>query len=484
MSDIYLTNNLIRKKEKFVPINSSKNLPAGKQVGMYTCGPTVYDYAHIGNFRTYVISDVLLRVLQFNGYHVKYVMNLTDVGHLTGDNIGDADSGMDRIERASAREGKTAWDLAKFYADVFVKEMKLLNLKEPSVMPKATDHIKEQIDLVTVLEEKKFTYKTSDGIYFDTKYFERITGNKYGELSTLDKIQEGVRVVKNPEKKDPRDFALWKFSDGSTAPRQMEWESPWGVGFPGWHVECSAMSMKYLGDSFDIHIGGEDLRSTHHPNEIAQSEAATGKLFVKYWMHVKFLLVDGKRMSKSAGNAYTLKDIKAKKIDPLALRYLYLSANYKDSLNFTWESLKSSQSALEKLRGHVLSLKQQTERRVLSEEKKLMIDGFQSAFKKAINDDLNTPRGLVLLWEVLKSNIPSGDKYDLALSLDEVLGLGLSQISKSKNQIPIEIENLIDDREDLRKEGKFVEADEIRKDIENKGYKLQDLPSGSIIKKS
>lgn len=489
MNDIFLTNSLKRKKEKFVAL-------APPNVGYYTCGPTVYDYAHIGNFRTYITADVLLRTLEFNGYWVNYVMNLTDVGHLTGDNLGNADSGEDRMEKAAKREGKTAWDIAKFYADVFINDMNLLNLRAPNTMPKATEHIKEQIQLVQKLEAKKFTYKTSDGIYFDTKGFEQKTGKKYGELSTLDKIKEGARVEKNPEKKNARDFALWKFTP-DTVRRQMEWESPWGVGFPGWHIECSAMSMKYLGESFDIHIGGEDLRSTHHPNEIAQSEAATGRQFVKYWIHVTFLQVEGRRMSKSSGNIFTIEDIVKKKIDPLALRYLFLTANYRDTLNFTWEALYSSQSALHKLRQYMLSLRSDSNRTVLSEAKKDKIDNFNKDFASFINDDLNTSRALAVLWEVLKSSIPSKDKYELALSFDEVLGLGLSQIKSEQTRVeqtksghkiltPIPLSNptisRIEARELARSEGDFEAADRLRLEIKAKDkIHVRDTAAGTIV---
>jgi cysteinyl-tRNA synthetase len=465
--DIYLTNSLTRKKEKFDAI-------APPTVGMYTCGPTVYDYATIGNFRTYTTADLLLRTLQFNGYKVKYIMNLTDVGHLTGDNLGDADTGEDRLEKAAKRDRKTAWDVAKFYTEAYLDDFKELNLENPEKFVKATDHIQEQIDLVKKLEGKGLTYKTSDGIYFDTVTYEKNTGNKYGELSTLDQIKEGARVEINPEKKNPRDFALWKFSPKNEK-RDMEWKSPWGIGFPGWHIECSAMSMKYLGETFDIHVGGEDLRSTHHPNEIAQAEGATGKKFVDFWIHGAFLKVDGKRMGKSMGNAYTLKDIKEKGYDPLDLRYFYMSGKYNEPLNFTWESLTSAQNALSNLRSLVTALKSQNERTVLSEEKEQKINKFSSDFTNAINNDLNTAQALAVLWEVLKSNIPSTDKYDLAMSFDEVLGLNLkSQITNNK-QIPNDIQILISKREELRKQKKFEEADKIRKQIENAGFKVNDI---------
>ena len=491
MADIYLFNSLTRKKEIFEPINSPN-------VGMYTCGPTVYDYATIGNFRSYLTADILYRSLQFFGYQVTYIMNLTDVGHLTGDNLGDADLGKDRVEESAKIQGKTAWDIAKFYTEAFLKDFEALNMKLPKVFSKATDHITEQIELIKRLEVNGLTYKINDGIYFDTTQFEKTTGKKYGELSDLDKIKEGARVEVNPEKKNARDFALWKFSPKDVK-RQMEWESPWGTGFPGWHIECSAMSMKYLGEGFDpfgkfrvngeqsrtidIHTGGEDLRQTHHPNEIAQAEGATGKPFVKYWLHTTFLQVDGKRMGKSLGNAYTLTDIEKKGYEPLALRYLFLNTHYKEPLNFTWDSLTSASTTLVKLREYTISFRD-SNRTILSNEKGQKIEHFEEAFRKAIGDDLNTPRALAVLWEGLKSNIPSEDKYDMALSFDEVLGLGLNKISQVKLIIPEEINKLVAQRESLRKEGRFEDADEIRKTIEKLGFEIKDTSGGTIIKKS
>lgn len=485
MSDLYLTNSLTRKKEKFVPIKPP-------DVGMYTCGPTVYYYASIGNFRTYTLSDILVRTLKYFGFAVRYVMNLTDVGHLTGDNLGDADIGEDRIEKAAKKEGKTAWDIAKFYTEAFLEDYSKLNLTYPDNLVKATEHINEQIALVKRLEGKNLTYKIKDGIYFDTKEFEKTTGKKYGELSTMDTIKEGARVEPNPDKRNPRDFALWKFSypggrsfdsarDDVSAKRQMEWESPWGVGFPGWHLECSAMSMKYLGESFDIHVGGEDLRQTHHPNEIAQSEGATGKTFVKYWVHATHLKVDGKRMGKSLGNVYTVSDIESQGYDSLSLRYLYLTSHYRDFLNFTWDSLSAAQTALNNLREQVLAAKIQSSRTSLSSEKGKKVDYYSSRFREAISDDLNTPRALATLWEALKSNIPSEDKYDLALTFDEVLGLRLSEVQEEV--IPRQVVELVKEREILRNQKKFQEADSVRKKLEDKGYLLEDTSQGPRVKK-
>jgi cysteinyl-tRNA synthetase len=473
MAQIYLYNSLSRKKETFTPLKSP-------HIGMYTCGPTVYDFAHIGNFRTYTTSDILVRLLGYNSFDVVHVMNLTDVGHLTGDNLGDADLGEDRMEKSARKEGKTAWDIAKYYSQVFISDMEQLNIQKPSSMPKATDHLTEQISLIKKLEEKNLTYLTSDGVYFDTVKFEKITGKKYGELSTLDVLREGARVEANPEKKNPRDFALWKFSPQDVK-RQMEWDSPWGKGFPGWHIECSAMSTKYLGNTLDVHVGGEDLRSTHHPNEIAQSEGATGETFVKYWVHVTFLQVDGARMSKSKGNVYTVSDVIKKGFDPLALRYLYLTSHYRDTLNFTWESLSAAQTSLLRLRKLMAQMRRDTVRTTLSNEKLEKVNSYREDFLKSINDDLNTPKALAVIWEVIKSNIPSPDKYDLVLSADEVLGLNLSK--SEVYEIPTEIKDLSAQRTKLRKEGKYDEADKIRVEIEKKGFVVRDTSAGVEIEK-
>lgn len=475
MPDIFLYNSLTRKKEKLTTIKKG-------EVSLYTCGPTVYDYATVGNFRTYVTSDILARVLGFNSLDVKYVMNLTDVGHLTGDNLGDADLGEDRIEKAAKDEGKNAWDISNFYIKEFMNDIEKINVRVPWQMPKATDHIKEQINLVARLEKKGFTYKTQDGVYFDTKKYEEKTKKKYGALSTLDKRKEGARVKKNPEKRDIRDFALWKFSK-KKGERHMEWDSPWGLGFPGWHIECSAMSMKYLGESFDIHVGGEDLRSTHHPNEIAQAEGATGKQFVNYWVHVTHLKVEGKRMGKSLGNAYTLEDVEKKGYDPLALRYLYLTAHYRDSLNFTWKGLKSAQTALKKLREQVMSLSMSKTRTTLSSEKSEKVQKFNQEFVEAVNSDLNMPKALSVIWKIVKSNIPDLDKYDLILSFDEVLGLGLRNLSKFEVKVPEKVSKLVEKREQLRSQNRFDEADSVRKKIKELGFVLEDTPKGPRLKK-
>lgn len=473
-----LFNSLSRKVEDFVPINPP-------HLGMYTCGPTVYSYVTIGNWRTYTLGDILLKTLTYLGYEVTYIMNITDVGHLTGDNLGDADLGEDRLEKAALKEGRSAWELAKFYTEDFLVGYDQLRLIHPNVWCKATDHIKEQIEMVGEIEKNGFTYRINDGIYFDTKKYEA-AGNRYGELSTLDSIKAGARVEENLQKHDPRDFALWKFSPAVSmgqAQRQMEWESPWGVGFPGWHIECSAMSRKYLGDQFDIHIGGEDLRSTHHPNEIAQTEAATGKKpFVKYWVHGSFLLVDGGRMGKSLGNAYTLKDLMDKGFQPMDLKYFYLTGHYRKQLNFTFEALGAAQQARQKLVRSMETFYEEKDRNNLSQEKLDKLNGYRDQFRKAIEDDLNMPEALTVVWEVVKCNIPSTDKFDLIREFDEVLGLGL-QATGNKIQVPSEIQSLIDRRTEARRAGDYKLADDIRQQITDQGYEVEDLPTGTKVSK-
>ena len=486
-----LYNSLTKKVEEFKSIHPL-------QVGMYTCGPTVYSFAHIGNFRTYTMADILLRVLQYNGYDVMYIMNLTDVGHLTGDNLGDADLGEDRMEKAAKKEGKTAWEIAQFYSDVFLKDFEKLNLEKPKKFAKATDHIKEQIDLVKVLSEKGFTYKTSDGIYFDTSKFPQ-----YGALSSLDKIKV-ARVEENPEKKNQRDFALWKFSypNGVTfkeymaksrtnasealrEKRQMEWKSPWGVGFPGWHIECSAMSMKYLGETFDIHTGGIDLKETHHPNEIAQAEAATGKKFVNYWLHGAFILVNGERMSKSQGNLYTVYDLEKEGYDVLALRYLYLQTHYRQEMNFTFDALDGAQNAYKKL---VLEISHWDDPSASSGNfPKSVFEDFEKRFLDALNDDLNTARALAVMWEVVKSPHPTGPKLRTLFKMDRVLGLQLQEMSMQLKQVqgivPGQIQQMVEERQHLRKLRKFNAADQLRAKIEKLGYEVKDTKKGPRVTK-
>lgn len=461
-----LFNTLSRKVEVFKPLNPPK-------VGMYTCGPTVYDYAHIGNFRTYILSDIVHRTLLYLGYKVKAVMNITDVGHLTS----DADEGEDKLEKGARREGKTAWEIAAKYTKIFLKDTKKLNMLAPSIFCKATDHIKEQIELVKKLEEKGYTYKTSDGIYYDTSKFP-----DYGKLARLDLkgLKAGARVAVNPEKRNPTDFALWKFSPQGKK-RDMEWDSPWGKGFPGWHIECSAMSMKYLGETFDIHLGGIDLLPVHHTNEIAQSEAATSKKFVNYWIHGEFVLVDGEKMSKSKGNFYNLGDIEKKGFDPLALRYLYLTSHYRSKMNFTWRALEGAQRALDRLREQVSEGKEEDG---ITNSTISGIANFSSRFKKAISNDFNMPKALAVVWDLVKSDYPSSAKRASLLKFDQVLGLDLEKGVKIDRVVKLdeEIKKLLEKRENLRKQKKWQEADKIREEIEEKGFIIEDTPKGPKIK--
>lgn len=462
--EIYLINTLSREKEKFEPINPP-------EVGMYTCGITAYDFAHIGHGRKYVTDDILRRVLIANGFKVKLVQNVTDVGHL----VSDSDEGEDKMEKGAKKAGKTVWEVAEFFTKDFYESMDALNIIRPSVICKATDHIPEQIEMVKKLLEKGFAYETPEAVYFEVAKYPKYDG-LFGQKLSDKKVAVRDTVVEGEFKKSPQDFALWFKRIGRFKDHQMHWDSPWGDGFPGWHIECSAMSVKYLGPQFDIHTGGEDHISIHHPNEIAQSEAVTGESpFVKYWIHTAFLTVDGTKMSKSLGNFYTVKDVIEKGIDPIALRYLYLGAHYRDPLNFTWESLKASQTALLKLRKQVTSLKYEAERTVLSEEKEKKVEEFRNSFMTAVNNDLNTSKALSVLWEMLKSNIPSVDKYELALSFDEILGLNLSQLGIKEKEIPQEVQELMNKREVLRTEKRFEEADKIRKQIEELGFKVQDI---------
>jgi cysteinyl-tRNA synthetase len=476
-----LFNTLTRKVEEFVPLNPPK-------VTVYTCGPTVYNYAHIGNFRTYLLSDVLVRTLRFFGYEVFYVMNITDVGHL----VSEADTGEDKLEKGSQREGKSAWEIARYYTEAFINDSRLLNLVEPQARPKPTQHIPEQIQMVETLLLKGYAYQISDGIYFDTAKF-----SNYGQLTRQlpNELLAGARVEVNPEKRHPGDFALWKFSPKNEK-RQMEWESPWGKGFPGWHIECSAMSRKYLGDSLDIHCGGVDLIPIHHTNEIAQSEAATGiSPYVHYWVHGQFIKVDGEKMSKSKGNFYTLNDLVTKGFRPLSLRYLYLTAHYRAYLNFTFTALSGAANAYTELIRQVaatLRTARENSRVTLSPEKLAKADAFRKQFENALADDLNLPRALATVFQTLKSNVPPQDKLDLIGDFDQVLGLGL--ISEAEKHLTLankiappalsgDIMSLVKQREELRMAGKFDDADTLRLKLEAMGYSVVDAKEGSIVRK-
>ncbi len=459
-----LYNSLTKKVEEFTPINPP-------HVGMYTCGITAYDYAHIGHGRKYTMDDILRRTLMSLGYEVKHVQNVTDVGHL----VSDSDAGEDKLEKGAKKQNKTVWEVADFFTRDFYEQMDKLNILRPNIICKATDNIPEQIELIKKIIANGYGYDTPEAVYFDTAKFKDY-GKLFGQRLSEKKTAVRAEVQEGEYKKNPADFALWFKRIGRFRDHTMHWDSPWGDGFPGWHIECSAMSMKYLGEQFDIHTGGIDHLPIHHPNEIAQSEAATGKHpFVKYWVHYAFLTVDGIKMSKSLGNFYTINDVIKKNFDPIALRYFYLTAHYKKPLNFTWEALEAASNALEKLRTQVVALRQTSERDMLSDEKLKKLDKYRSDFVEAMNDDLNTPRALAAFWEMLKSNVPTSDKYDLAMYFDEVLGLNLGLAAvKTRKKLPKEIIELLQKREALRKENKFKEADKIRDEIVEMGYRLKD----------
>ncbi len=432
-------------------------------VGLYTCGPTVYNYAHIGNLRTYIFEDILRRTLEFNGYSVKHVMNITDVGHL----VSDADTGEDKMEKGSRRTGKSAWEIAEFYSQAFREDLKRLNILEPHIWCRATDHIAEQIALIQCIEAKGYTYRLSDGIYFDTSKLP-----DYGYLARLDVegLQAGARIDIG-EKRHPTDFALWKFSP-SGQKRQMEWDSPWGVGFPGWHIECSAMSAKYLGVFFDIHCGGEDHIPVHHTNEIAQTEACHGTRLANFWMHGYFLQVDEEKMSKSSGEFLRLQTLIDKGYDPLSYRLFCLSAHYRAKLNFTWESLDGAAISLDRLRNQVYEWGEPGD-----------VDAnYAHQFTEQVNDDLNMPRALAVTWEVARSDLPAPIRKATILYFDRVLGLGLGDWQPPKAEIPESILALVQQRQQARSEKRWAEADALRQQIAAAGYEVEDTPQGPRVK--
>lgn len=449
-------NTLSRSKEEFKAI--------GDPVGLYTCGPTVYHYAHIGNLRSYVFEDILKRVLLYNGFSVEHIMNITDVGHLSG----DRDMGEDKLEIGAKREGKSAHDIAEFYLQAFKKDLQALNIIEPNTWCKATNFITEQIDLITTLEKKGFTYTTSDGVYFDTAKFPHY--NKLSHLK-LDELKEGARIEKNDEKKNPTDFALWKFSPKDSK-REMEWPSPWGIGFPGWHVECSAMSLHFLKDHLDIHCGGVDHINIHHTNEIAQSEAATGKTFFNYWLHNEHLnLGEGEKMAKSTGNILTLEaETKKTNTEPLALRYLYFLTHYRKAIAYKPEALEQADAALKNMRRAVASL---------GSADGVIDADYREQFTAAINDDLNMPQAIAIVQFLLKSNLSNADKRSTIEDFDRVLGLELIPF-----ELPKEIVELAREREQARFEKNWDESDRLRQEIEDRGYTVEDgIEASRILKK-
>lgn len=461
MRKLKIYNTLTRSKEEVEPIE-------GDVVRIYSCGLTVYDFAHIGNLRKYIFDDILKRTLKFLGYKVKHVMNVTDVGHLTS----DQDEGEDKIEKGAKRERKSAYEIARFYEKAFIKDLKSLNIELPDAMPRATEYIKEQIELVKKLEDKGFTYRTSDGIYFDTSKLA-----DYGKLAGLDKqsLMEGVRVSRNKEKKNLSDFALWKLSSSQEGKREMEWPSPWGVGFPGWHLECSVMSTKFLGQPFEIHTGGVDHIGVHHTNEIAQSEAAEGKPLAKYFVHSEHLLQEGRKMAKSEGHFLRLQDLSDRGFSPLDFRFMCLQAHYRSKLDFSWQSLEASRSARRKINEFYWKLSE--EEKVEGAEKDLLLE-----FEKYIADDLDTPKAIAFIFDVI-SGVQKGKVKQGAAKLFLEKANRIFQILEKKEQIPEDITKLVLERQKARDKKNFDRADQIRKAIENKGYKLEDVGSGTEVKK-
>ncbi len=457
-----LYNTLTRKKEEFVPLKKGT-------VKMYSCGPTVYNYAHIGNMRAYIFMDTLRKVLKYNGYKVKHVMNITDVGHL----VSDADEGEDKMAKTARIENRSVYEIAKEYTDAFMKDIKALNIDTPEHIAKATEHIREMEIYVNDIVKNGYAYETSKGVYFDTSKLPN-----YGKMlsnNNIDDLKAGARVEVDTEKRNPQDFALW-----IKAPKEhiMKWNSKWGLCYPGWHIECSAMSRKYLGDKFDIHTGGVDHIPIHHENEIAQSIGATGHNLANYWMHVEFLLIDGGKMSKSLGNVYTLNDLKAKGIDALSYRYFTYSSHYRNKLNFTWDAIKSAKNSLNKLRD-MIALHKGVNKKI----DKNIISKYEEQFLDAINDDMNMPVAISIVWEIAKEKEKSNDFYELIKKFDSVLSLDLDKNDKEDINIPEGIKLILNERKDARKNKNFAKSDELRDKLKELGYIVKDTKDGQIIEK-
>lgn len=465
-----LYNTLTRKKEPFIPINPP-------HVTFYQCGPTVYWTQHIGNMRAMVLADLIRRTLMYLGYTVHFVRNYTDVGHLTS----DADQGEDKMEKAAKREQKSPNEIANKYINEFEIDIALLNTLPPNHKPRATEYIDDMIQMVAMLIEKKHAYITPLAIYFDIS-----TYKEYNKLNRQDMNKltagEGKAQVDDPEKKHPSDFSLWFFKAGVHKNALQTWNSPWGRGFPGWHIECSTMAKKLLGNTIDIHMGGVEHISVHHTNEIAQSECANEVPFVHYWLHNEHLTVDGKKMAKSEGTGFTLSEIIKKGYDPLALRYLFLNAHYRSKQDFTWQNLSTAERSLYSLRQFAIALKKNPSRLVLSEEKNEKLQQYQKRFVQSLEDDINISSALAILWEMLKSNIPSEDKYETLREWDQVFGLGL--MTWEEETIPEQIRSIIQKRNQARKRNDFKTSDMLRDKALTLGYILEDTPNGTIAKKS
>ena len=461
--DIYLYNTLTRKKDKFEPIDK-------KEVKIYSCGPTVYKDATIGNMRTNIFQDVLKRMMIYNGYNVKHVMNITDVGHL----VSDGDDGEDKMIKSAKEENKTPKEIAEHYTKLFFDDLKDLNIKTPEIICKATEYISEMLEYVKKLIENGYAYETSTAIYFDVSKLDQ-----YPVLSNhkLEEQKAGARVEVDLEKKNPYDFALW-----IKAPENhlMKWDSPWGPSYPGWHIECSAMSRKHLGEQFDIHTGGIDLIPTHHENEIAQSKGISGKIPARYWIHGEYLLINGGKMSKSLGNVYLLKDIKEKGYDPLVYRILCYTCSYRNKLNFTWEGIEAASKTLERLRNGYKCNINGTD--ILNNEDLQELERLEEEFHKAINDDMNMPLAMSFVWEVIKFNKKSPEVAKILLKFDSVLGIEIDKEDTVIN-IPVEVLNLAKDRQQARKQKDWTESDRLRDEIKKLGFEIKDSKEGFELTK-
>lgn len=459
---IFFYNTLTKTKEEFKPLE-------GNEVRIYTCGPTVYKDATIGNMKSYIFMDTLRRTLKYNGYTIKHAMNITDVGHL----VSDGDEGEDKMIKAAKEEKKSPLEIAAFYTEKFLKDFDRLNIDRPEIICKATDHIKDMEEFVQKLLDNGYAYETSTAIYFDVSKLD-----KYGILSGIDLRNQkaGARVEIDEEKRNPYDFALW-----IKAPENhiMKWESPWGLCYPGWHIECSTMSNKYLGEVFDIHTGGIDLVPTHHENEIAQSKGCTGKVPARFWMHCEFLLIDGGKMSKSLGNTYLVQDIIDKGYEALAYKMMCFTSHYRNKLNFTWEALESSQNALNRLRD---GYKKHSEGNAKIDES--IIEEYKTKFNEAINDDLNMPVAMSVIWDVVKNPNKSKQLADLLLDFDRVLGIDIQKDeNKQEEKLPEEIEELVKQRKEARASKDWALSDKIRDELKEKGYAVKDTKEGMTITK-
>ena len=460
--DLNVYNTLTRKKEKFNPILKD-------EIRMYSCGPTVYYFAHIGNLRAYLFMDSLRRVLKYNNYNIKHAMNITDVGHL----VSDADEGEDKMLKASRRENKNPYEIAEFYMNAFLKDLDLLNIDKPEIICRATEHIKEMEEYVKEIIANGYAYESENTIYFDTSKLD-----KYGILSNKNAEEQkaGARVEFDKAKKNPTDFALW-----IKAPENhlMKWNTFWGECYPGWHIECSAMSRKYLGEQFDIHTGGIDHIPIHHENEIAQSKGATGKIPANYWMHCDFLQVNGGKMSKSLNNLYTLKDLTEKGYSPLDYKMFNFSSHYRNKINFTWEAMNAAKAALKRLKQGY-----QVHKNGIDEVEEKELEEYKEKFLSAINDDLNMPQAMSVVWEVIKNPKKSKELANLLLDFDKVLGLKIDeQDNNSIEQIPEEIMEIIAKREQARKEKNWKLSDELREKLNQKGYNVIDEKEGMKVEK-